>query len=193
MVFLQLFINFHKQPFPKSSQCLSVHSSPLVIPTTQTLTVRRMVAGEPRAILMQITLSLFSVVLLVLFLHVHSLLLSLSPALSRISSFFFLRRTATVSHTVLPPARFRRDARACAPVFYYREPPAFFLSVFLFFHAATPRLTTLGRHVHDFRLPLVVAASFLPLSHIFLQFCFRSQLVRIVSKYSSKLFNSSQC
>lgn len=94
------------------------------------------------------------------------LLLSLSPALSRIS-FSFLRRTATISHAALPPARFRRDARACASVFYYREPPTFFLSVFLFFFAATPRLTTLDRHVHDFRLPLVVAASFLPLLRIF--------------------------
>jgi len=97
----------------------------------------------------------------------HSLLLSLSSASSRISSFFFLRRTATVSHTALSPAQFRRDARAYASVFYYRESLAFFLSIFLFFPAATPRLTTLGRHVHDFRLPLVTAASFLPLSRIF--------------------------
>lgn len=52
--------------------------------------------------------------------HVHSLLFSLSPALSRISSFFVLR-TATVSHTTLPSAWFRHNARACAPVLYYRE------------------------------------------------------------------------
>lgn len=132
------------------------------MPTTQTLAVRRMVAGEPRAILMQITLSPLSRPSPTVTSHVHSLLLSLPPALSRISSFFSSSgRTATVSHTALPPARFRHNARACAPVFYYREPPTFFLSVFLFFPAAAPRLTTLGRHVHDFRLPLVTVASFL--------------------------------
>lgn len=78
----------------------------------------------------------------------------------------------------LPRARFRRDARACARVLYYREPSAFFLSVFLFFPAAAPRLTTLGRHVHDFRLPLAVAASFLLsfLCRVFLQFCFSSRI-----------------
>lgn len=107
-----------------------------------------------------------------LLLHVHSpvtFLVSCSFAYFFVF-FFHLRRTATVSHTALPPAWFRRNARACAPVFYYREPPTFFLSVFLFFPAVTPRLTTLGRHVHDFRLPFVVAASFLLLP--FLQFCF---------------------
>lgn len=146
-----------------------------------------------RAILMQITLSSpLSRSSSSVTSHTHSLLLSLSPVLFHVFFFFLLPpcRTVTVSHTALPPARFRRDAdaRACAPVFYCREPPAFFLSIFLFFHAATPRVTTLGRHVHDFRLPLVVAASFLPL---FLFFRYRvDEIVQsILISYSIIFFS----
>lgn len=136
--------------------------------------VRRMVAGELRAILMQITLSPFSVVSRSsssVTSHVHFLLLPLSPALSYISSFYFFHRTQRPFRTRLCRLHdfgSATHARACAPVFYYRGPPTFLLSIFLFFPAATPRLTTLDRHVHDFRLPLVVVASFLPLLHIFI-------------------------
>jgi len=103
-----------------------------------------------------------------LLLH-HLCTLCYSPCLLllRVFLLFSSSKTATVSHTALSPARFRRDARAYASVFYYRESLAFFLSIFLFFSVATPRLTILGRHVHDFRLPLITAASSLPLSRIF--------------------------
>jgi len=103
---------------------------------------------------------------LLLLLH-HLCTLCYSPCLLRVFLLFSSSVEQRLSHTILSPARFRRDARAYAPVFYYSESLTFFLSIFLFFPAATPRLTTLGRHVHDFRLLLVTAASSLPLSRIF--------------------------
>lgn len=78
-------------------------------------TARYLDADNSFSVLRCLTLSLL--------LHVHTLCyFPYLPLFRAFLLFFFLHRTATaVSHTALPPARFRRDARACAPVFYYHR------------------------------------------------------------------------
>lgn len=184
-IFLQFFYLFKLFKIivshPRFPSHLNVfHSLPLVMPTMQTLAVRRMVAGELHAILMQITLSPLSRVLLLL-LH-HMCTLCYFPCLLLFRTFLLFissveQRAFRARLCRLHVARFRHDARACAPVFYYREPPTFLLSVFLFFPVATPRLTTtLDRHV--------ISSSFSHnhfLSAVFLYSFAFNRIVRITS------------
>lgn len=127
------------------------------------LSFRCMVAGEPRAILMQITLSpsprpspsspsvVSRVPCTVTSLVSCSFAYSSSSFFSAFLYFFssaarrpfhaLLRR----SHTL---ALVRTRAHECARVFYYREPPAFFLSILLF-SCTFPRLHGWPRSMAD--------------------------------------------
>lgn len=93
--FLKIARYYHERPFPKSSRHLPVYSTPLVMPTTRLLTVRRMIAWKPRAILMQITFPLIPLLSRsFLVRYVLRVVTSLvSCALLRISSFASLPAT----------------------------------------------------------------------------------------------------
>lgn len=161
--FLQLLKIITGNLFP--SQCLSVHSSLLVMPTTQTLTARRMVAEEPRAILMQITLSPFSVVsfssvtcaFFVTFLvswSFRAFLLFFSP----------VEHSDRLAHSFAACTISARHTRVCACILlpWTTDILSFRLSFLSCRNSTADHTRPTRRHVHDFRLPLIMVASFFP-------------------------------